>query len=570
MYNWIQERIDSKKIDEIDNDLFIGKKVLIAPEGYGKSTKVIEYCLEKSQNNIIFSTHTIDNAKEKYDYIIKKYPDKNVYYLESDSELFRKMLRPQSKDLFNFMRKSSSKYCSKYIILSLYSLNGKLKSICRSRSQLLRLKGMLEYNKSSYNFNSNVLGDIYNHFNSVKCKNTRYYLLYKYSDDPYDYFEPIIDEDLEDILRLHNYNIVSLQEYFRKKDIGIICVTQESISNWRGFRKERDKIISKALTENNVVIISQNKVVENTLLPKIDSDKFSIIVDELTNDCFRFISNAEIKELISIIEKCSKYGIESLTKYDEFLLNEFDIKKKQLNKNTDIGDIKICTEGNLHISIGKPFISSRLNTLENTLVLTTEYLPTSILTKNFGFTCYELDSNLRYEDNLISIYQTTKHDPLLMIKSDKENVSKFVSLYKQMENNISETVCIGTSYFGTDFTIDSCKGRNFGNIRRIGIFKNPDSKDKTNIFLQFISKLENIEISKELRKHVSISHAIDYLNQTIGRVSGYRRIKHKDVKIDLFYHNRDSVISEALDYIRYTTINNHCSFSPFYKAMVDE
>lgn len=558
---WLKSRLDSKNIESIDEiDLFDSKNILIAPEGYGKSTQVLKKIIESEVKTVIYGTHTISNAEEKFNYIKKYHPSKKAFLIESDSELFRKMLLAQDEKFYNITKKISSKVDDEYLVLSLYSFNKSLKKIAFNEKSKYKLEASLEQNEHPCNYNSTLVGDLYSYLNSIKCKNTKYYLLYKMVYKTEDCLDNIDDDiNLEEMLQTYNGNIESIKTLLKDCGIGIICITSKSISNWKGFRKQRDKDLKEALSTKNSLIITQNRVVENTLIPKIKNEKdILFVMDEITLDCFNICDGEKLTEFGKIVRKIQKYGEESLTISDKYLLSNFNLDDKnvKLDSNINVGNLCVrITKSDIIKMIGKPFLSHRLNFFSNILILTSELLLPSILTKSFDFKCYEIDSNFSYVDKKIKIFKCGKNEKINLVKKNKSTVSDFVSTYKTLGMSKSDTMTLGTSYFNVDNTLESCKGRNFNPRSKLGIFKNPDNRRKFEIFYNFISYYENSgeELDSSTKENIRVSYNLDLINQIFGRFSGYRRINNKNnnTKIDVFYSEMDRDFEKALTYSRY-------------------
>jgi hypothetical protein len=83
-FDWIENRLNSKNLETLKELPIFGKNILITPEGYGKSTSILNYYNDNlDRGKIIFSSHTINNACEKYEFMKDKI--KNLFYIESDS-----------------------------------------------------------------------------------------------------------------------------------------------------------------------------------------------------------------------------------------------------------------------------------------------------------------------------------------------------------------------------------------------------------------------------------------------------------------------------------------------------
>ena len=95
--------------------------------------------------------------------------DKHAVLIESDSELFRKMIRSQNQDLYKFFRKhihNNNGYI-KFEIYS-YSKDTGFKRLGNSASYKRRLKYQLEDNPTTSSYNSVAMSIIYNVLNAGK------------------------------------------------------------------------------------------------------------------------------------------------------------------------------------------------------------------------------------------------------------------------------------------------------------------------------------------------------------------------------------------------------------------
>jgi hypothetical protein len=558
--SWIDERLGSEEIDSLDTyditNFFSGKNILISPEGSGKSTTIIQKIYELYQKNIpdipliIYSAHTIENAIEKFNTVTRTDNDKysrpmqyipsrnndHAILVESDSELFRKMIKAQNLNLYNFFRNHLHNN-NKYIKFEIYShvKGAGFKRIGNSASYKRKLKYQLEDNPSSSAYNSTAMQIIYNVLNATSSR-MYYHILFKFVSNTEELFGPLTTT-LEPTKTISEYKFLAkpLQTVYKDEDIEYFCITPESIKNWRGLKKDRDDKIKKCLLEDNKIIFTQNKVTETLLLTELrrKNKKAFVIYDEVTPDVFVSMGIEEQNKIYNILKKVVSHGKNSISIEDILFLENFGIAKEALD--TALNDSKIIELDapkiknfvtNMHSCAGKPYLNKRFTAFDDILVLTSEKLIPSILVKSFGFKSHEWMKDYEYNDTRIQIYITEKNSNVPITKGNKDGVSKFVKNIKSYENDITT---IGTSYFNTDLTLEACKGRNIHkNYDKYLIFKNPDPMSRYDVYTNVISEYENIPVDKNLKENVHYQATIDLMNQVLGRVSGLRRFERNE------------------------------------------
>jgi hypothetical protein len=184
---WIKNRLSYKQIQSINEITLTGKNIILAPEGLGKSTGILDK-LSKENKTSFYCTHTIENAEEKFKF--SKARGYNCTLIDSDSELFRKMIRSQDNDLYMMLKKISAESNENYIFPYLYSYdikNDTLSAMLDTPAQHKRIKAQIEFNKTASGVTSSLFGNMYNYLRDMKCKDKLYILLYTVSDN-LDYF----------------------------------------------------------------------------------------------------------------------------------------------------------------------------------------------------------------------------------------------------------------------------------------------------------------------------------------------------------------------------------------------
>lgn len=585
--NWVDGRLNSVEIADIKDinisELLSGKNIFISPEGTGKSTHILKEAAthrltSNDKTQIIYSAHTIENAIEKYN-IARKFPDvtireeairfsykapikNHIYLIESDSELFRRMLKAQNEDLYKFFRRhlhNNEKYM-KFEIYS-YTKGGEFRRLGNTQSYKDKIKAQLKINPSSESYNSVVMQILYNILNSAG-KNHYYHIAFKFVDLIEELYGDIVkSKNIPEIVYKNRFYQVAIQKELHNYDVDYICITPESIKNWNGFKIGRDKQIKKALADKFSIIITQNKVTENLLIPKMKKGNipYTVIYDEITPDCFKCMTLKDQEKILAILKKITKYGKDSLSIEDEIFLEDFNIKKDAINLGTkksrimEISNTQFKLLANTpHATVGKPYLNNRYSQPDNILILTSEKLIPSILVKGFGFKAVEWKKGFRVWDNDIHLYATTKKCDLPITHKNKDKVSEFIKDLKDAECH-KKILSIGTSYFQPDMTIESCKGRNFDTVYdKIIIVKNPEPLDKYTLFLDVMQQYEDIEITEVVRKNVLYYATVDMMNQTLGRVAGYRRPKFEKTIVEIYYYSQGNCLrSVLLDSCRY-------------------
>jgi len=550
--------------EEVDN-LLQGKCILTSPEGYGKSTDVLKHCLENPLGRpIIFTAHTIDNAREKYLYALEHWnipDDVDMHLLNSNSELFRLMIRAQDELLYQFMKKSINFSNHKFLQYQMYSCNhGIVKPVGKSPSIIDKFNAW-KMNPTPMSHNSISMADIYNSINSVHGR-LNYYLIFKINDTANTTNPLPLNVNLQTLLEEHDYDIVAVRGALSKYGLSVVCITSESIKNWRGLRKQRDENLKELLIKPNVVILTQNKVTEEVIIPllhKHDMDA-SLIVDEFTSDCYHVITQRDVDKLSTIIKKGFTYGFESLSQDEYFFITDLGIHDNvQEICESGVGslslgqvNLNVTPEGNSLVNIGEVKLAKRLTSCPNTLILTTEVVPSTILSKFYGYTISEIKKGYKFKDRKLKLYPTDKHTDVCVTKESKDTVVKYLDMFRETVNKKEETLAIGTSYFGVDITAEACKGRNFDDgIRKVCIVKNPEPFAKTAHLVSLIYQNDPTVDRKNLYEEVREYSLIDLLNQVIGRFSGERRKRYPNVSIDFLFYSRDKTLINAFKKLRY-------------------
>jgi hypothetical protein len=544
------------------------KKIILGPEGSKKSRGIIESIINSNDTNItIFSSHTIKNSIEKFEYA-KSLPKKNcsVVRICSNSEFFRNMISKKSKDISDLF--NNSKLCSdKYIRFQLTSHSkntNEFKPINRNVGNVSKLKSSLGNTPDDYN--NTVTNMIYNDFNSVNGK-LDYYLAINLSDDA-----PKIDDELipnfSNILSEYECDLHAINDLYRSENIEVICIPGEYIKKYKFNLKQRDIDLKDALTEKgkSIVIFSQNKTVEDIIIPILDRLELSnthIIIDEILDSDFVYNTNTHLCNTMNrITKKIHKNGFASLNRNDVNFLKDNNLYTEVKNKTTNDYSITmnnmslIVSNGNCESFIGKPSFCKRLQFFNNITILTSERFKSEILKEALDFTIENTDET--YIDDKLFIYETSKNTDIKIVKSESDNIIEYVNTIKNSYDKHSDVLVIGTSYFNPDYTTSSCRGINpSSDLKKLVIITNMAQQSVSTKYVAYVNEFFK-NIPSNTFDYVSKNLRIDELNQIIGRVCGPRREYLKDTIVELYYYNKDRYLKDALQEIRYkgTIITN--------------
>jgi len=545
------------------------KKIFLGPEGKGKSTGVIRSMLDdfnKSNTIRIFSSHTIDNSIEKFEYSKNYKPEleSKIHRISSDSELFRNMISEKDEyiaSLFN----TSKLLINNYISYSLISHNPKTNEyhqINKNIGDIKRLETSLKYSDSPEDYNASVTQLIYNTLNNVAGK-LDYYLSVHISED-----KPNINNMLpnfENQLKEHGNNVLTLNYMLEDKNIRTVCIPGSYLAKYKFNRKERDQHIKHYIAKNNnCLLFAQSKTVENIIIPQLKThnkiDDCLFIMDEILDSDFILDNFNVTKKIGIIIRKIINKGFDSINNKDTLLLkdlNLYDKIKKKCKDNIESLELKLdnikllVDELGASTFIGEPRFCKRLTEFKNIYVLTSERFKSELLSNSLQFEIVEDDKHYMYSDDNFDLYMTSKDSPFQIKKAHAEQVKCMVELIREEQNSRDETLVLGTSYFGTDMSLASCRGRNIDpKVKKLVIVTNQNSPNIVSKYVAFVKKFYKNK-PKSMRNYVALNLRIDELNQAIARVSGYRREIFKNTKIELYYNSKDTHTINALKKIRY-------------------
>ena len=171
------------------------------------------------------------------------------------------------------------------------------------------MMSLIRSNLSCINFNNEVLKQLYSYLNNVKCYNGMYYIIFKMTNSPTDYFKEA-EHNIEELLELYDGNIDAVKNYLESIGCHLLCITSESLSNWKGLRKERDSKLKEAISSPKAIIIAQNKVIETLLIPKISKlDICPLCKSKITEEHLSQIReeiNPKLSSLKEDIQKADK------------------------------------------------------------------------------------------------------------------------------------------------------------------------------------------------------------------------------------------------------------------------
>ena len=543
------------------------RTIILSPEGQGKSTDIIRKVVVESQskkNMVIFSSHTIANSIEKFKYAKSNFNLKDkMFRLQSDSELFRDMISLKSKgisDLFN----TSTTLKEKYINHSLLSYDSNTKEFChlhKNTGDVTKLKASLKHSNSPEDYNASVANLLYNTLTNIEGK-FDYYLAIEMTDN-----KPDIDNMIPAFKSSFVNNATNLNNINDSlENAEVICIPGSYIKKYHHNKIDRDASIKNTILEHNdCIIFAQSKIVENLLIPYLKKleliDETHLIMDEVLDSDFILDNFSLVKGQLDVIfKKISNSGLTSLNNRDVMKLkdlNIYDAIAKICKKNSEEFELNIDTVKMVATSqgtstfIGEPRFCSRLTEFNHTTVLTSEKFKSEILNNALDYTILESESGYSYDDSLFDIYQTNTNTKLKIRKSDEASVSKFGKLLKEEYVRSDNCMLLGTSYFDTDMSLAACRGRNLSeNIKKLVILTNQNSPSLINKYIAFVNKFYATPPSS-IRKYVSLHLRIDELNQSIGRISGYRRKRFPNTTIELFYYSRDKYAQAAISHLRY-------------------
>ena len=533
------------------------RKILLGVEGSGKSRNIIlESSTFKSDDTILIGSHTINNNKEKYNYFLSlKNSLRNGYYIESDFELFRNMIEAQNEEFSKILINNEILF-NEYLNTKLFSFN-KTNSVFHelhaNNSFKSNLYKCLKYDDSCSGFNSIIIQYIYNSLFKIKGI-LNYYIFYKL-DSKIDF--PKID--LTEIVLKNQFNSEAINFELSKYNIGYVPISKEALANWRGFRINRDKKLDKCLSEPSI-IFAQNKVIDKTIIDKIEKfnikDKVIYISDEITDCDFILNEQKNIESLGSISNKIEEKS-NHLSVQDTYKLEQLSLTIDQLPSKVDpvksFGtNMSVFIPGSkkLFLFNNKPDFSKRIKYFIKSIILTTEKLPSTILENALNFKIIEEDKDLSFNDKNLYFYPTGKKDEYSMIKKNENNIKNLIEHYKNISSKYNNIAIVGTKSFNTDQSIASCKGKNFINLEKLGVFINPNNPHRIAKYLAYVYTYCKQNFNTDnMYKYVVSQLRTDELNQTLARVCGYRRNINPSTIVDVFYFEDDNSVS--LESLRY-------------------
>lgn len=548
MFEFIKSRLHKKS----------GKDIILSEEGSGKSTTILKEAVNSTTDSLIlYNTHTNRNKNEKYNYISSlKDKNKKLLNFKSNFELFVDMIYVHDSDIASLFRDAQNNR-STYLNYSFISINksGTIKQLHNSVSFKKKFKALTKQDDSS-NYNSIVVQELYNSISIVKGKCDYYIAIKEEHEKPTE----TLDIDIPDLLNKFSNNISIINTYLQNQNIRLIKLTSNSISNMRGFQIEREKQLDNVIRNpEEYIIFIQNRSTEEFLIPFLEKNnllnKTLLIVDELVDSDFIYYNNDIVHSIENIASKIIHHGFDSITFKDECLLKDLKIYKELKSWNNsnnitvDLPNIKICGSSHSPVTtsfIGKPDYSKKLKLLNNIIVLTTENFKSEILEKNLSFTKHEFFNFKEYEDSQLFFIPTKGENAIK--KDNTEFIHNYIQLLKSNLIQKSDALFIGTRYFGTDYSLQSCKGNNFKNKTNCFIFTNPHN---FKYILKYISFVKEYYEEDDIYNYVSKKIRTDDLNQTIARVSGHRRKVHKNTNIEVYYYDKDTITKEAIDDLRY-------------------
>jgi len=450
----------------------------------------------------------------------------------------------------NGQNNNFNKYLN-YVVVSKSNKTNALKELSKA-NHVIRA---ITEESSSASYNSTAVGHIQHDFKLRGSKRNDYYLFYKFNDS----IQEVKSFPIDPIehLKMFNYDVKRLNDALKSDGIGVELITGSSTTRWAYNRMAKDNKISEMKKDDKkYLVIAQNKVTDQLLNELSNSDKsVGLIHDEITFDSIDHITQDDISLLKETLTEISKRKNRFVTPGNKIVLERFGIYDKVKAADTDLyirnlvkNMTAVAYDNHVEFSFNNIGVNGRLKSVNNTMVLTSEKFSAGCLSYFFDYKTYELNKGFKFEDQNYNIYKSE-----FITKANKEFVCELTDSYKLQENKKTDTLTIGTSYFNTDMTIDAVKGRNYGSIKRMGVFKNPDPYQKAFKYIHLFKENEHkgITVDENVKNYIKILFATDQLDQIIGRISGYRRERNPDTEIDLFYYKDDGIMDYALTMSRY-------------------
>jgi hypothetical protein len=575
--------------DFIINSKLSGRHILQTPEGLGKSYEIIKQCLnDTSDRFVIYNNHSINNSIEKYNTALELSKSlgtiREAVRIKSDSEIFRDTVAVHNPFIAELFKNTERDDIDGYLEIQIISFDKKekkLKQVNYGPSYKKKIKRLLDNNTSRKEFNSILISDAYNQLTKTKNKKD-YFLLVKVLKNinlkNYNKKESVT-KNINSILFKYN-EIEELKRLVAPYEI--VHMTNAMYKRILKEKIERDNLLKNIINSNNkYVVFSQSKTTENYIIPKLLTNEIKSIIinDEISESDLILYDSKNISKIENIITKL-KYN-ENLTFAEKNLVRDLNIenKIKKMIENDEKDNLSL-NHVSFHINdlhcfsaINIPKFCSRLTYTEDNIILTSETLVPEIIRHALNFDIWKVDSEYSFNDNKFYIFETSNRTSLNIIKDEKENIKDFINKLYEYKNSKNNSLMVGTTYFGTEFSLAATKGNNFKNINRMNIFTNPNNRNRGNKLRLFINTFLTEDSQKEqkqdLLQNLNVYIRVDELNQTIARISGYRRKYFNKTKITLFYNTYDSDLKKALDLIRYKGIPVSEKFTNKYVKMVN-
>ncbi len=570
LHPWIKDKINSQEITSIRlGPLTKGRNILIAPEGLGKSREVLNQVVQYGSGKYVYSTHTKANAREKADALRTL---KHVHHIRSDSEIFEDAIRRMDPTLADALALCSSKAQTLFMNVRMYSVtksNGNMTRLaawgpgvnekrlekCRYRSD--------DY--LTYKFNYDVNGDIQRRLAGSQYKD--YFMFYR--KDTIEQLLAVEDESiLGDSIKSLGNIVSELNVQISETRWKCVRITPEARAFIRHEKAKRDEILKKASTcQDPCLLIAQDKTTDIYITPRMNNiQEWTLIQDELTQDIFSYRNIDDAIKINHIAGKVWEHGIEHLDQEERIYSIDQGIYStfKEIDAKSECMPSFGSMELTLHFfpgmtghegRFGDVKLCQRLSEFENALVLTAESVYPLFLTK-YGYTISEISPDYRVADEKFKICISDENTIAQIVTGDddKRNTVKDFIEYHRTNHNV---VTIGTSAFGSEFTMEACKGLNINmdrNLEKVIYAKNPYPKNYFKRILTTYKTLFNdSDVTKDDVEGLQSAYVTDILNQALGRFCGHR--DDGTVEKVLFLHHTDILTLEALKHLRYQGVD---------------
>lgn len=563
LYPWMKEKLNSEIVERTQYPKICnGKNVLIAPEGCGKSSSLFLQAGLFQEHKCVFATHTKENAKEKYERFKSNY---NVFHIKSDSELFEEIIEHSDPKLSKIIATASSRSQEYYLDVRVFSktnTNGNIKRLAswNTQTNIKRLdKTYSKGNTEILNYNYTVVGEL--HKLIMKSKHKDYFIFYRLVTRD-ELVKPSDETFMDKIIIDHNTMIPELNHAISNTDWTCARISSEMRCYAQHQKVERDKILKQVKEEKFCILIAQNKTVDKYITPTIDDfSSWLLIQDEITLDSFEYLSRNDIKEFTRLAKKVNKYGYDSLNSLELMYASDNGMRKQlreiESHNKSYVEIVDQSENYKIHFYSDFDFVSetisnikltNRLNEFENIVVLTAEsVLP--LLLKDYGFRVSEMNDDYKIKDPNLKICITDNDTSTKVVTGNNDHLNSMREHVKKWKDN--DTLLLGTKAFGTDYSLEACKGLNLDkttDYKNVVYLKNPTNEYSFQKIVT-IYKRNNPDTTDEDLFHLVRSYSIDLLNQSLGRFSGYRN-KHNMNKI-LMLHHTDKYTIPVLEYLRY-------------------